>query len=86
MRYFKNYIDDAVIREDDNGNRYVKICDVHTPIFQLTESLADKQSKIAYGGEGFGIFHELTEITKEQYNSFGTSWYFGKSEDDIIYK
>ncbi|NDV82233.1 hypothetical protein [Bacteroides sp. 51] len=81
MKYFGNYIDDAVIREDESGDRYIKLCDGDG---LTNEQLAHKKSKIAYGGESYGCFHIPQEITKEQYDSFGKTWKYGKAANDII--
>lgn len=71
MEYYLNEMDEAVIRVTDDGKRYVKFCGE-------SEFLAPPDSKVAYGGEGFGCYHMLNEITKEQYQTFGTSWGFDR--------
>lgn len=59
---------DAVVREDDNGNRYLKT------IEHLGEIPVPKGYPEAWGGEGFGYFYELKPITKEEYVGFGKTW------------
>lgn len=59
MRYFANYEADAVIREDDNGERYKKT------IENLSEgSPVSKDDKEAWGIPSFGYynFRKSTQI------------------------
>jgi len=72
MKYYANYMADAVVRVDDDGNRYIKR-------LGQKEVLASENSKTAYGGEGFGVFYMLEPITKEQYYSYGRKWSFDES-------
>ena len=66
-------MDEAVIRVTPEGKRYVKFC-------RQSEFLAKPESKIAYGGVGFGVYHMLTEISKKQYDGFGVRWKFDRGE------
>lgn len=68
MKYFANYMADAVVREDDNGNRFVKC------IENLKEFPARKDSYIAWGGQSFGIIYDLEPISKEEYDTFCITW------------
>lgn len=68
MKYFANYMADAVVREDTNGNRFFKT------IENLRERPAGKESTVAWGGERFGYFYSLEPISEEEYNTFGVSW------------
>lgn len=70
MKYFSNYMLDAVVREDDNGNRYVKCTDYS----DLDEHLASEDDEMAWGGESYGVFYILKKITKEEYDTFGKTW------------
>lgn len=68
MKYFSNYEADAVVREDDNGQRYIK------HIEHLTEGKASKDNKEAWGIPSYGILNFLEPITKEEYDNFGITW------------
>lgn len=69
MRYFANYEADAVIREDDNGERYKKT------IENLSEgSPVSKDDKEAWGIPSFGYYNFLEPITKQEYDEFGITW------------
>ena len=69
MKYFSNYEADAVIREDDNGNRYVKTID------HLKEGgPADKDDEEVWGIPSYGRYNYLEPITKEEYDNFGITW------------
>jgi len=77
MRYFKNFTADSVVREDDHGNRFVKTWfNFNHPDNFIEYGPAHKQSKTAYGGVGYGEFHILEPITKEEYESYGITWAF----------
>lgn len=69
MRYFANYEADAVIREDDNGNRYKKTID-----FNWEGGPAPKEDKEAWGIPSYGIYNFLEPITKREYDEFGITW------------
>lgn len=68
MRYFANYEADVVIREDDNGKRYVK------RIESLKEVAVGKDSSVAWGIPSYGVFNKLEPITEKEYKSFGYTW------------
>ena len=59
---------DAVVREDEQGNRYIK------SIATLKETPASKDSKTAWGGESYGVYYFLEPITHEEYEGFGVTW------------
>ena len=74
MKYYGNYIDDAVVREDEAGNRYIKYS---TELGMVSkERLAPRESKSAYGGISYGCYHLLEEIDKERYDTFGIKWVY----------
>lgn len=68
MKYYSNYEADAVVRVDDNGDRYIK------SIRHLRETKVSKDNMIAYGVQGYGVTNFLSEITKEEYDTFGIDW------------
>ena len=68
MKYFANYEADAVIREDDNGKRYVK------RIESLKEVAVGKDSSVAWGIPSYGVFNKLEPITEKEYKNFGYTW------------
>ena len=70
MKYFVNYEADAVLREDENGKRYVK------RIENLKEIVVDKDSSVAWGVPSYGVFNKLEPITEEEYKEFGKIWYW----------
>ncbi len=71
--YYGNYMDDIVVREDSQGNRYKKSSN------HLKETgPCHKDDKEAFGGESFGYFHELKPISKEQYDNFGVTWLYNQ--------
>lgn len=53
MKYFSNYEADAVVREDDNGERFIK------KIGYLNEGHADKSNKEAFGIPSYGVYNYL---------------------------
>lgn len=68
MKYFANYEADAVVRENDNGERFIK------KIGNLAELPASKDNKEAWGIASFGIYNFLEKITKQEYEEFGVTW------------
>ncbi len=68
MRYFANYEADAVIRENDEHERFIKT------IENLSERPTSKEDKEAWGIPSFGIYNFLEPITKQEYDEFGISW------------
>lgn len=81
MRYFRNNKAQIVIREDDNGNRYIKRFDIvmHQP---TDEIIVSPEDRTAYGEVGLGQQFPLTEINKYWYDDFGIKWRF---EDNGTY-
>lgn len=84
MKFFANYEADAVIREDDNGKRYVK------RIESLKEVAVGKDSSVAWGIPSYGFFNRLEPITQEEYKGFGITWHWspitGEKEKITSYK
>ena len=77
MLYKANYIEDAVIRIDDKNNRaYVKL------LYNLIEYEVSIKSDMVLGNYDY---HNIPyDIKKEEYDTFGKSWKFGKSEKEKI--
>ncbi len=75
MRYFRNNKEKAVIREDDNGNRFYKVFDCQNRCVS-EEIQAGQGCKIAYGEVGIGAHYPLTEVDKNWFDSFGHDWRF----------
>ena len=73
-KFFGNWLDDSVIREDENGNRYIKR---FTPGKVPVEVAVSTDCKAAFGGQGYGEVHELREISKEEYETYGIKWGWG---------
>ena len=73
-KFFGNWLDDSVIREDENGNRYIKR---FTPGKVPVEVAVSADCKAAFGGQGYGEVHELREISKEEYETYGIKWGWG---------
>ena len=72
--FFGNWLDDSVIREDENGNRYIKR---FTPGKAPVEVAVSADCKAAFSGQGYGEVHELREISKEEYETYGVKWGWG---------
>lgn len=68
MKYYANFEADAVIRENDSGERFIKT------IGNLSEQPASKDNKEAWGIPSFGIYNYLEPITKQDYEDFGITW------------
>lgn len=68
MKYYSNYEADAVIRENENGERFIKT------IENLSELPASKDNKEAWGIPSFGYYNLLELISKEDYEGFGITW------------
>jgi hypothetical protein len=68
MKYFSNYEADAVIREDENGHRFIK------KIENLKEGEASKNNKEAWGIPSYGFYNLLKPISKEDYEGYGITW------------
>ena len=73
-KFFGNWLDDSVIREDSNGNRYIKR---FTPGKAPVEVAVSTDCVAAFGGQGYGEVHELREISKEEYETYGIKWGWG---------
>ena len=73
MRYFRNNREKAVIREDDEGNRFYKVYD-EKEHHVSEEMLAGIDSKVAYGEVGIGSRYPLTEVSQSWYDDFGRDW------------
>ena len=67
-KYYSNYEADSVIREDENGKRYIRW------IEHLEEVPASDDDKEAWGIPSFGKLNALRRITKEDYDGFGVTW------------
>ncbi|EJW96537.1 hypothetical protein EVA_15353 [gut metagenome] len=68
MKYFANYEADAVVREDDNGNRYIRC------IENLKEHPVGKDSPTAWGIPSYGVTNFLEPISREEYETYGKTW------------
>lgn len=80
MIYFANYEQDAVVREDENGNCFAKMWDVfdNKKNKLIPEYPLGQNSELRYGSLGcHGI---PIEISKEEYDTFGITWVFGGEE------
>ena len=75
-KFFGNWLDDSVIREDENGNRYIKR---FTPGKVPVEVAVSADCKAAFGGQGYGEVHELSPISQKDYERFGIAWEWGKT-------
>lgn len=67
MKYFANDYEKAVIKENENGLRFVKF-------LGKKEFLAYQNSKVAYGSQEI----DLVEISKQEYDTYGIKWVFDK--------
>ncbi len=67
IEYLANDWEDAVVKVMDNGERFVKF------FKDKTEHKAHPDSDVAHGT----IENELTEISEDDYNTFGVTWHFG---------
>ena len=75
-KFFGNWLDDSVIREDSNGNRFIKRFTrgkIPVEVAVSTDCVA------AFGGQGYGEVHELKPISKKEYERFGIAWEWNKS-------
>lgn len=68
MKYFANYEADAVVREDEHGERFIKHID------RLEEGHASRDNKEAWGIPSYGFFNILKPISEEEYDGFGVTW------------
>lgn len=69
MNYYYNYEADVVVREDEDKKRYLKTLD------DPREISAGKETKSAWGIPSYGYYNMLFPITKEQYDSYGITWF-----------
>lgn len=73
--YFGNNSDSAVVRTtDDPEVRIVKQMTLLTQELSLERKLK-AYSKVAFGS----IEYDLTPITKDEYDSFGITWYYDRN-------
>lgn len=69
MRYFLNDYEDAVIREDDSGDRFVTLLRNG----KLKPEI--NAGRVPHNGVAFGTIEvELMPISKEEYETFGKTW------------
>lgn len=80
MKYYQNFMADTVIRVDGN-NRYAKSSD---HIKEADVSNAPKECYSIWGGQSYGIMYVLEPITKEEYDTFGVKWDFGRSSNERV--
>ncbi len=82
MTYFGNYVENAVIREDNNGVCWAKLWSFgYNKKGELSaEYQLGENSDMRYGT----IEYEVHEITKEDYDTFGETWIFGSTFQDRI--
>lgn len=82
MKYFGNYVENAVIREDENGVCWAKLWSNYAPgKGKLTsEYKLGENSDMRYGT----IEYEVNEITLEEYESFGKTWKFGSTFEERV--
>lgn len=75
-KFFGNWLDDSVIREDSNGNRFIKrFTRGKIPV----EVAVSTDCKAAFGGQGYGKVHELSPISPKDYERFGVDWEWGRT-------
>ncbi len=67
-------MEEIVIREDDNGNRYIK-----STYHPRQEHRVSKEYGPAWGVSGYGVFNEIVSIPKDQYDNFGITWSWSKT-------
>lgn len=70
MKYYANYMEDMVIKDDDNGQSYIKT------IEDLQERPISAKGRQSIQHESFGISIVLEPISKEEYDTFGKKWYW----------
>lgn len=69
MKYFANYMADAVIRENDKGERFMKTIDYLREGGPVAED--DEE---AWGIPTYGNYNELKPFSKKDYDTFGIEW------------
>lgn len=84
MKYFAHYEENAVIRENNNGECFAKLwipksinAGNVTPEYKLGNN-----SEIRFGNHDYMSLPY--EITKIEYNTFGVKWIFGDSPDNNL--
>ncbi|MBR1400708.1 MAG: hypothetical protein IJ562_03840 [Prevotella sp.] len=77
MNYFRNNQAMVVVREDNEGNRFIKQWD-ETMHRVTKETLVPTDSIIAFGAVGIGNKYPLTEISQGWYDDFGITWRYDK--------
>ena len=83
MKYFRNNKAMAVIREDDEGNRFIKQWDEKTHSV-TPETMEEPGNKTAFGEVGIGRDYPLTEVSQSWYDDFGIDWRFDKEDGFIV--
>ena len=82
MRYFGNYAENAVIREDGNGKCVAKLW---SPIYPKGGSLVPEYPLRGHSEMRYGtIEYDVEEITEAEYDTFGKSWIFGSTFRDRV--
>ena len=84
MKYFGNYVENAVIKEEENGTCWAKLW---SSAYRCGGSLS-REYKL---GENSNMRHgtieyDVHEITKDEYDSFGKTWIFGETFEDRLQK
>jgi hypothetical protein len=80
MEYFAHYEEDAVIREDENGECFAKLWSVYAPGKGrlISEYKLGENSDMRYGNPDYQSLP--IKISKEEYDTFGITWIFGGNE------
>ncbi|MDR0733807.1 MAG: hypothetical protein LBF08_07095 [Dysgonamonadaceae bacterium] len=79
MKYFAHYEEDAVIREDENGECFAKLWTSDSPghYYLKPEYRISKDGDMRLGNPDYMSLPY--EITKEDYDTFGVTWRYKKS-------
>jgi hypothetical protein len=81
MKYYANFEEDAVIREDENGECFAKLYSIGerklTPEYKL-----GKNSEMRYGSPDY--MNIPYKITREEYDTFGVTWLFGETSGSKV--
>jgi len=78
MLYFAHYEEDAVCREDENGECFAKrwtTAGIDLPGYVTAEYRLGKGSDIRHGNPDYQSIP--VRISKEDYDTFGVTWKFG---------
>lgn len=83
MKYFAHYEEDAVIREDDNGDCFAKLWASDRPghYYLVPEYKLGPNSDMRYGNPDY--MSTPYEISKEDYDTFGVTWLFSEKGPNI---